>query len=92
MGNFTADVWRQLKNITCDEIISALKRDGWQKDVGGKTSGSIQVYIKGESPNRRRVTIHYHVHSTYRSPKLLDGILESIGWTEADLRRLKLIK
>lgn len=92
MADYTADVWRQLKNTTCDELIKALKRDKWTKDAGGKTSGSIQVYIKGESPNRRRVTIHYHAHTTYRSPKLLEKILDSIGWSEDDLRRLKLIK
>ncbi len=86
---YSADVWRQLRNITVDELIRALERDGWVKDSGGKTSGT-RAYTKGESP-RKRVVIHYHPGKTY-GDKFLKGLLESIGWSEDDLRRLKLIK
>lgn len=86
---YSADVWRQLKNITADELIRALERDGWVKDVGGKTSGT-RAYIKDGSP-RKRVVIHFHSGKTY-GDKFLKGLLGSIGWSEDDLRRLKLIK
>ncbi len=39
----------------------------------------------------KRVSIHYHPKKTY-GPKLLKKLLRQIGWTEDDLRRLKLIK
>jgi hypothetical protein len=35
--------------------------------------------------------IHYHPRKTY-GPKLLTALLNEIGWTEADMRRVKLIK
>ncbi|MHB8646628.1 MAG: type II toxin-antitoxin system HicA family toxin [Thermomicrobiales bacterium] len=86
---YSADVWRQLKNITADEFVRALERDKWKKDFGGKTSGT-RAYIKEGSP-RKRVVIHFHPGKTY-GDKFLKGLLESIGWTEEDLRRLKLIR
>jgi hypothetical protein len=36
-------------------------------------------------------SVHYHPKETY-GPKLLKGLLEEIGWTEDELKRLKLIK
>lgn len=86
------NVWDQIKNITKDELIRALKRDGWIRDQEEKTHrGAILVYIKKNNDNKR-VTIHYHPKETFRDPKLLKNILNIIGWTEEDLRRLKLIK
>jgi hypothetical protein len=35
--------------------------------------------------------IHYHPHKAY-GPDLLRDILRDIGWTENDLKRLKLTK
>lgn len=78
------NVWNQVKNLTCDEIISALKKDLWEQDT---KRGAELVYKKGN----RRVVIHYHPRKTYRSAKLLNNLIEDIGWSEADLRRLKLI-
>jgi predicted RNA binding protein YcfA (HicA-like mRNA interferase family) len=85
---FPPNIWNQLKNLTADDIISALLRDGWEKDPSSK--GAIMGYIKKGPPNSR-VTIHYHPKKTYGA-KLLTGLLDDIGWTEADMRRLKLIK
>jgi len=85
---FAPNVWNQLKGLTASEIISALERDGWEPDPSSK--GAILAYIKKGPPNSR-ITIHYHPKKTYGA-KLLTGLLEDIGWTEEDMRRLKLIK
>jgi len=82
---FPKHVWSQLKNITPVQLIQALKKDGWIQD---ETSSAVQVY---RHPDGRRVTIHYHPKSSY-GPGLLKALLNDIGWTEGDLRRLKLIK
>lgn len=79
------NAWRQLRNLTADELCTALERDGWARDL---TRGAVRVYLKG---NGRRVTVHYHPGKTFGA-KLLRGLVEDIGWSEADLRRLKLIK
>ena len=81
---FSKSVWDQLKNITPKEVISALERDGWVKDV---TRGATRAYYK----EGQRVVIHYHPKKTY-GPGILKGILGDIGWSEKDLSRLKLIK
>ena len=79
------EVWDQLKNKTADELIGALKRDGW---ILRESSGSSrQIYIKGQ----RLVSIHYHSHKTY-DPKTLRYLINEVGWNEQGLRRLKLIK
>ncbi len=85
---FPQHVWNQVKNLTADEIIGALLRDGWEKDPSGR--GAIIGYIKKGPPNSR-ITIHYHPKKTYGA-KLLQSLLDDIGWSEDDLRRLKLIK
>ena len=85
---FPQHIWNQIKNLTADEIIRALRRDGWTLDPHSK--GAIQVFIKG-SPPSGRIAIHYHPKKTY-GPKLLQALLKDIGWNEADLKRLRLIK
>lgn len=82
--SFAPHIWNQLKNLTADELIAALRKDGWEKD---ETSGAVQAFRKGTA----RVTIHYHPGKTY-GPGLLKALLADIGWNEKDLRRLKLIK
>jgi len=82
---FPRPIWHQLKNKSANDLISALRRDGAQLD---ETRGAEQVY---RYPDGRRVSIHYHPKKTYGA-KLLKALLKDIGWTEADLRRLKLIK
>ncbi|HME00519.1 MAG TPA: type II toxin-antitoxin system HicA family toxin [Terriglobia bacterium] len=81
------NVWNQVKNLTADEIISALKKDGWESDKG---SGAILAFIKKGKINNR-VTVHYHPKKTYGA-KLLQALLKDIGWSTEDLKRLKLIK
>lgn len=82
---FLKNTWDQLKNKSADDLISALVKDGWMLD---ETAGAEQVY---RHPDGRRVSIHYHPKMTY-GRKLLKSLLEDIGWTESDMRRLKLIK
>ncbi|NLP01033.1 MAG: addiction module toxin, HicA family [Fibrobacter sp.] len=82
--SFPEHVWKQIKNKTCDEIISALEKDGWKQDV---TIGPERIYRKGKS----RVSIHYHPKMTY-GPGLLKALLKDIGWTEKEMRKLKFIK
>lgn len=79
------DVWNQLKNKSADDLLSALKKDGWVLDV---TRGAEQVY---RHPNGKRVSIHYHPKKTY-GQSLLKALLTDIGWSINDMKRLKLIK
>jgi len=78
-------VWQQLKGITADELTRALEKDGWVRDIG---IGAEWVYRHDDG---RMVSIHYHPRKTY-GRKLLKGLLDDIGWSVDDLRRLKLVK
>ena len=84
--SFRDDIWKQLKNMSADRLISALLKDGFVLDATVRTE---RIYRHEEG---RKVTIHYHVGSKTYGPKLLRALLQDIGWTEKDLRRLKLIK
>ncbi|HVT46515.1 MAG TPA: type II toxin-antitoxin system HicA family toxin [Vicinamibacterales bacterium] len=85
---FSPDVWRQLKNLTAGELCRALEREGWTRDTRG---GSMHIYRRAVGADVRRVSIHVHAQKTYGAG-LLKGLLEDIGWTVDDLRRMKLIK
>jgi predicted RNA binding protein YcfA (HicA-like mRNA interferase family) len=78
-------VWQQIKNLSPLDLMKALEKDQWSVDMA---SGSKRVY---RHSNGRQVAIHYHPGTTY-GPKLLKTLIEDIGWTENDMRRLKLIK
>lgn len=84
-------MWDQLKNLTAQDLINALdKKDSHWKLVHIK--GSRYVYYNpNRPPTMQYVSIHFHPRKTY-GPKQLQGLLEAIGWTEDDMRRLKLIK
>ena len=84
---YSKHVWGQLKNLTCERLIKALKADGWEEDI---TMGATIAFVKGTPPNVR-VVIHYHPKKTYGA-NLLKKLLADIGWSEKDLRRLRLIK
>lgn len=86
---FSRHVWEQLKNKTADDLISALKRDGYKKDPSSRDA--TIAYIKKSDAGTKRVVIHYHPRKTF-GPGLLKSLLEDIGWTDADLRRVKLVK
>jgi predicted RNA binding protein YcfA (HicA-like mRNA interferase family) len=81
--------WDQIRNVTADELIRALDRDkgtGWYRD---ETGSSAVVYRNDLIA--KIVSIHRHSHKTF-SPRQLREILEDIGWSDEDLKRLKLIK
>lgn len=82
---YSKQTWNQLKNLTADEIKTALEKSGWIQD---QSSGAILVFYH---PTKGRVTIHYHPQKTY-NPGLLKGLLEDIKWSEEEMRKLKLIK
>jgi predicted RNA binding protein YcfA (HicA-like mRNA interferase family) len=83
---FPPNVWNQLKSITASELAGALERDGWSKDTRG---GSAYIYLSADKT--KRASVHFHPGKTYGA-KTLQGLLEDIGWTVEDLRRLKLIR
>ena len=84
--NLPRHIWDQIKNCRVEELQRALERDDWIQDA---TRGATLVYYHAQSG--RRVVVHYHPGKTY-GPKLLRGLLDDIGWTVEDLRRLKLCK
>jgi predicted RNA binding protein YcfA (HicA-like mRNA interferase family) len=88
---FPPNIWNQLKNLTADDLVSALLRDGWGKDPASK--GAILGYVKKDQSGKtiNRITIHYHPNKTYGA-KLLTGLLEAINWSLEDMQRLKLLK
>lgn len=86
---FPPNIWNQLKNLSKDDLISALEKDGWK--LSPMSGGSEREYIK-EGSQRRRIVIHYHTRGETCGRKLLKGLLEDIEWTETDLHRLKLVK
>lgn len=83
------EAWDQLKNITAGELKRALDRDGINGWYPDETGSSATIYRNDN--NGRMVSIHVHPHKTF-GRKQLKELLNSIGWTEEDLRRLKLIK
>jgi len=92
---FPQNVWSQIKNLTKDTVIDALKRDGWTQDPASKDA--TITYIKRlEKPDasgstHKRIVIHYHAGQVCGA-KLIKAIIEDAGWTTEDLKRLKLVK
>jgi predicted RNA binding protein YcfA (HicA-like mRNA interferase family) len=84
--DFPDHIWKQLKNKSADEWISALLRDGFILDENVRTE---RIYRHSDG---RKVSIHYHSGKKTYGRRLLKALLEDIGWTESDMRRLKLIK
>lgn len=84
--SFPKNVWNQLKGLTTGELIAALQKDGFVPDEGLRDE---RIY---RHPDGRHVSIHYHTSNTCYGPNLLKSLLKDIGWTEKDMRRLKLIK
>ena len=86
--DYPSNVWRQLKNITVKRLIKALKDDEWEKC---KVKGARYPFKKeGNKGKADRVVIHYHPKKTF-SKHRLNGMLDDIGWSTADLKRLNLI-
>jgi predicted RNA binding protein YcfA (HicA-like mRNA interferase family) len=79
--------YARLRSLTAAELISALIHDGF---FLRSQSGSHQRY---RHPDGRRVTVSFHHPRDTFPPKTLKSIIErQARWTEADLRRLGLIK
>ena len=83
---FPKNVWEQIKGITAKELVQALENDNWVKDTRCR-----QNFAYYNPVNKKRVTIHYHSGKTY-GPKTLRLLLDAIGWSFKDLKRLKLVK
>ena len=87
--NYPKNTWDQLKGLKAGTLMSALRKDGWKLDT---TSGSIHTFIKAIDGENRRVQVHFHGSNKGWSSKLLKKMLAEIGWTEENLKALKLIK
>ena len=89
MTTYSKNVWDQLRGLAVEKLIAALKRDGWVEE---NNRGARRVFRHPDRPSgNNRVVIHYHNNKS-KGAKILKGILDTIGWSEDDLRRLKLIK
>ena len=78
--------YSKLRNLTAREIIAALLHDGFHLR---RQKGSHQRYVH---PDGRRVTVSFHRSSDTFEVKTLRTMVEGQAhWSEADLRRLKLI-
>ena len=60
----------------------------WPGCVREETIGATQGYRHSDG---RRIVIHVHPKKTY-GPGLLKDLLGDIGWSEKEMRKLKLIK
>jgi len=79
--------WSRLRSITAREIIGALERDGFSLR---NQSGSHRRY---RHPDGRRVTVSFHRMGDIFRPRTLRSIVEiQARWTDADPRRLRLVK
>ena len=88
---YSRAIWNQLKGLTVEEIAKALKKDKWtQESRAGATIGFIKTSANGAAV-RRRIVLHVHPRKTF-GPRLLQALLDDIGWSEDDLLRLKLIR
>jgi predicted RNA binding protein YcfA (HicA-like mRNA interferase family) len=76
-----------LRNVSVREITAALRRDGFVLERETRSGARIYGHEDG-----RITVIHYHRGSDTLTRKTLRSVLQATGWSEADLRRLKLIK
>lgn len=84
-------VWQQLKGITSKELLKVLEKDRNWTLV--RTRGSIHYFQNPKKPPKsQEAAIHVHPKEGGYSPKMLRGLLGTIGWTEEEMRKLKLIK
>lgn len=73
---FPKNTWNQLKNLTVEQIISALEKDGWEK-CKSPTARIPYRKVFADTGDVKRVEIHFHPKKTY-GPKLLMGLLNDI--------------
>ena len=76
----------RLRSLTARQLASGLKTDGFALK---RQKGSHRHYVH---PDGRRVTLSFHDASdTFRIGTLRSIIELQAGWTEDDLRRLRLL-
>jgi predicted RNA binding protein YcfA (HicA-like mRNA interferase family) len=76
-----------LRSLTARELLSALARDGFVLD---RQTGAHQLYLHVDG---RRVTVSFHRPGETFEIKTLRTMIElQARWTDADLKRLKLIR
>ena len=77
-----------LRSLTAGKLIRALEKDGFYAETRG--GAHKQFYNANDG---RRVTVTYHHASDISVPKTLRSMLrEQAKWTQADLKRLGLVK
>ncbi|MFC2077434.1 type II toxin-antitoxin system HicA family toxin [Candidatus Bipolaricaulota bacterium] len=85
---FSKAIHDQIKNLTKQQFIKALERDGFELDQSGRAS-AILVYRHEDG---RRVTVHWHTRQGFGRDRL-KKMLKAVGWTsEEDLRRVRLVR
>ena len=75
-----------LQNLTAGDWVRVIDRAGFKPR---KDRGSHHIY---KHPDGRRVLLTYHNLGDTLGPKSIKDILKSTHWTEADLKRLGLLK
>lgn len=75
----------ELRNIRTRQILAALERDGFRKT---HQTGSHVTYRRGQ----QKVMVPVHSPGATIPIGTLRRIIADAGWTEEDLRRLRLIK
>jgi predicted RNA binding protein YcfA (HicA-like mRNA interferase family) len=75
-----------LQDTPVRKLIKALEQEGFL--LKRSTHTGAHVY---HHPDGRILVVHYHHGSDTLTRKTLKSYLEATGWTEEDLKRLKLI-
>ncbi len=79
--------YSKLRGVTVRKLITALKRDGFRE---WRRKGATRFFAH---PDGRTVTLHVHRPGQTLKVGTLKAIIEEQArWTEADLKRLKLLK
>jgi len=79
--------YSKLRGLTARKLIIALQRDGF---ILRRSKGATRFF---RHPDGRRVTIHLHrPGQTLKIGTLKEIIENEAKWTEADLKRLGLLK
>ncbi|MDO8614678.1 MAG: type II toxin-antitoxin system HicA family toxin [Dehalococcoidia bacterium] len=75
----------QLRNVRARQIVTALERDGFQRT---HQTGSHTTYRRGD----RKVMVPVHSPGATIPVGTIARIVADAGWTDDDLRRLRLVK
>lgn len=78
--------YSKLRSLTARKLVNTLIKDGFHLD---RESGSHHQFFH---PIKGRVTVAFHHPGDTFPLKALKGIIQDAGWTEDDLKRLKLLK